>query len=555
MKINITQRTSRLLRYLTAGALALGLTATAHAQGTGFTYQGRLDSGGVPYSGTAEFQPTLWNVVDSGTQLAANSPAQWVVTVTNGLFELPLDFGANFPGSDRWLQLEVRTAIGPFTALAPRQKLTATPYALHATTAGSVPASGLTGTVPNANLPSSPTFTGTVQAAQFQGGGAGLTGLDAAQVTTGTLSDSQLPASVVRTNQVWLLGGNAGTTAGVQFLGTTGDQPLELRVNNQRGLRLEPTDTDDTVNVIGGSARNSVGVGVVGATIGGGVQNTIQTKTIFATIGGGALNTIQTNANCATIGGGYGNTIQTNAAYATIGGGCANTIQTNANCATIGGGSGNTIQTNAAYATIGGGSGNTIQTSAAYATIPGGRDNDATNYAFAAGNHARALHAGAFVWSDGIGTDTVSTNANSVTFRARGGYRLFSSSASAGVSLAAGSGTWTSMSDRNTKENFEAVNPREVLDKVAALPVSRWNYKTQPANVRHVGPMAQDFQAAFAVGESDIGITTVDADGVALAAIQGLNEVVKEKDAEIQALKARLDRLEQIINTRNGGGQ
>ena len=521
MKINITQRTSRLLRYLTAGALALGLTATAHAQGTGFTYQGRLDSGGVPYSGTAEFQPTLWNVVDSGTQLAANSPAQWVVTVTNGLFELPLDFGANFPGSDRWLQLEVRTAIGPFTALAPRQKLTATPYALHATTAGSVPASGLTGTVPNANLPSSPTFTGTVQAAQFQGGGAGLTGLDAAQVTTGTLSDSQLPASVVRTNQVWLLGGNAGTTAGVQFLGTTGDQPLELRVNNQRGLRLEPTDTDDTVNVIGGSARNSVGVGVVGATIGGGVQNTIQTKTIFATIGGGALNTIQTNANCAT----------------------------------IGGGSGNTIQTNAAYATIGGGSGNTIQTSAAYATIPGGRDNDATNYAFAAGNHARALHAGAFVWSDGIGTDTVSTNANSVTFRARGGYRLFSSSASAGVSLAAGSGTWTSMSDRNTKENFEAVNPREVLDKVAALPVSRWNYKTQPANVRHVGPMAQDFQAAFAVGESDIGITTVDADGVALAAIQGLNEVVKEKDAEIQALKARLDRLEQIINTRNGGGQ
>ena len=150
----------------------------------------------------------------------------------------------------------------------------------------------------------------------------------------------------------------------------------------------------------------------------------------------------------------------------------------------------------------------------------------------------------------------MSTNANSVTFRARGGYRLFSSAASAGVSLAAGSGTWTSMSDRNTKENFEAVYPREVLDKVAALPVSRWNYKTQPANVRHVGPMAQDFHAAFAVGESDTGITTVDADGVALAAIQGLNQKLEEKNAalakQVEELKALVETLAQKVN---GGGQ
>ena len=106
LKPDMTTSAARLRRLLLAGALALGLTSTAHAQGTGFTYQGRLDSGGVPYSGTAEFQPTLWNLLSSGMQLAANSPAQLVVAVTNGLFVLPLDFGASFPGTDRWLQLE-----------------------------------------------------------------------------------------------------------------------------------------------------------------------------------------------------------------------------------------------------------------------------------------------------------------------------------------------------------------------------------------------------------------------------------------------------------------
>ena len=193
LKPDMTTSAARLRRLLLAGALALGLTSTAHAQGTGFTYQGRLDSGGVPYSGTAEFQPTLWNLLSSGMQLAANSPAQLVVAVTNGLFVLPLDFGASFPGTDRWLQLEVRTVLGPFTALTPRQKITATPYAI---TAGSVaggvaasqvtgllPVSQVSGTVPLAQLPaavvtngaSGVNITGT-----FTGNGAALTNIPAA---------------------------------------------------------------------------------------------------------------------------------------------------------------------------------------------------------------------------------------------------------------------------------------------------------------------------------------------------------------------------------------
>lgn len=80
------------------------------AQGTAFTYQGRLDSRGAPYSGTAEFHPTLWNAESGGAKVADNAPAALTVTVTDGLFDLPLDFGGGpFTGSARWLQLEVRT--------------------------------------------------------------------------------------------------------------------------------------------------------------------------------------------------------------------------------------------------------------------------------------------------------------------------------------------------------------------------------------------------------------------------------------------------------------
>jgi trimeric autotransporter adhesin len=89
------------------------------------------------------------------------------------------------------------------------------------------------------------------------------------------------------------------------------------------------------------------------------------------------------------------------------------------------------------------------------------------------------------------------------------------------------------------------VDGRAVLDAVAAMPISTWNYIAQDESIRHIGPMAQDFYAAFGVGEDDTHITTIDGDGVALAAIQGLNEIVQEKEAHIAALEARLTALEQ----------
>jgi hypothetical protein len=112
--------------------------------------------------------------------------------------------------------------------------------------------------------------------------------------------------------------------------------------------------------------------------------------------------------------------------------------------------------------------------------------------------------------------------------------------------------SFSTTSDRNLKEKFAPIDNQEILKRVASLPISRWNFKTDAAT-RHIGPMAQDFYAAFNVGMDDRHIATVDEDGVALAAIQGLNEKLKEegaqKDAQIKALEKRLSDLEQLVKT------
>lgn len=105
-------------------------------------------------------------------------------------------------------------------------------------------------------------------------------------------------------------------------------------------------------------------------------------------------------------------------------------------------------------------------------------------------------------------------------------------------------------SDRNIKENFVAVDTDATLAKVAALPVTSWNYTFEDPNVRHIGPMAQDFEAAFAVGATDKAIAKVDADGVALAAIQALHRRTEALREENDELRERLAKLEHLIETR-----
>jgi hypothetical protein len=107
-------------------------------------------------------------------------------------------------------------------------------------------------------------------------------------------------------------------------------------------------------------------------------------------------------------------------------------------------------------------------------------------------------------------------------------------------------GTLDENSDRNVKTDFEAVDCRQILATVAALPITEWAYIKAPG-VRHVGPMAQDFHAAFGLGEDDKHITTVDRGGVALAAIQGLNQKVEEEGAALKAKDVRIAALEQDV--------
>jgi hypothetical protein len=106
--------------------------------------------------------------------------------------------------------------------------------------------------------------------------------------------------------------------------------------------------------------------------------------------------------------------------------------------------------------------------------------------------------------------------------------------------------TWVNGSDRNAKQDFSAVDPREVLEKVSALPITEWQYKVDAKGMKHIGPMAQDFHAAFGLnGDDDKHIATVDEDGVALAAIQGLNQKVEAQAAEIQRKNDELQRLKE----------
>lgn len=113
---------------------------------------------------------------------------------------------------------------------------------------------------------------------------------------------------------------------------------------------------------------------------------------------------------------------------------------------------------------------------------------------------------------------------------------------------------YNTTSDRAAKENIMPVDPRAILEKVARLPVSVWNFKSD-GGVRHIGPMAQDVYAAFAVGSDDRHIATVDGDGLALAAIQGLNQVVEEKDRRIRALEKDVEELKARMNELTGARQ
>jgi hypothetical protein len=116
------------------------------------------------------------------------------------------------------------------------------------------------------------------------------------------------------------------------------------------------------------------------------------------------------------------------------------------------------------------------------------------------------------------------------------------------VFLSPGDTSWNVISDRNAKKNLQSVDAVAVLDKLADIPITQWNYKWEAeTNTPHLGPMAQDFKAAFYPGRDDKSISTLEFDGVELAAIQGLNRKLEEKDARISALEKELSDLKRAV--------
>lgn len=390
-----------LVGFLLLSILSVQLSI-AFAQGTAFTYQGRLNSSGAPANGLYDFRYKLYSDPSGVTQIGSNYLTSGI-PVTNGLFTAAIDFGTGiFNGSNYWLEVDVRAnGVGSYTPLTPLQAVTPAPYAIYAETAGNV-----SGTISSANLSGTyngpvtfnngldefnGTFSGQFFGPLFVGGsfsgshfgdGSGLYNLNPA------LLSGPIPLSGL--TNAWKTTGNAGTTPGVNFVGTSDNQPLELHVNGQRAFELFPDlSTNAAPDIVGGSSSNSITLGLVGTTISGGSWNTIGPAALFSsnnpygdnpsyptigasftTIGGGFLNQIQSGATFSTVAGGAINTIQTGDIESTISGGFHNTILSNGLWSFIGGGTYHTIASD--NGVIGGGWNNSIQTNSGYATIAGG---------------------------------------------------------------------------------------------------------------------------------------------------------------------------------------
>jgi hypothetical protein len=391
--------------------------------------------------------------------------------------------------------------------------------------------------------------------------------------------DIQLTAGHWNTNGVWVadgwsLTGNATTTPGANYLGTSDNQALELRVNGSRALLIQP-GINSFPNIIGGSSGNGASAFVRGAAIGGGGCEEDNCNWVYdnwGTVGGGVNNQVGLNNAsvsievAATVGGGSGNIAS--GEVSTVGGGSSNTASYIA--ATVAGGVDNTAS--GLYATVAGGGSNTASglyvtvaggtlntASGNWATVAGGNHNTAAgNYSFAAGRRAKANNTGAFVMADSNDFDFTPIVPNAFTARFTGGARFVLGIDGAGANtwLCAvyNGGSWGCSSDRNVKENFQPVDGRAILEKLATLPITTWNAIGTDPGVRRMGPMSQDFYAAFGLGDDDKVITTGDLDGVALASIQGLYAIVQAQEGQIAALQqentdlqARLAAIEQAL--------
>jgi hypothetical protein len=264
--------------------------------------------------------------------------------------------------------------------------------------------------------------------------------------------------------------------------------------------------------------------------VGGGSGNVAEYQ--FSTVGGGTQN-LASNIAAAVAGGDHN---QAQGPYSAVVGGLNNNA--GGYMTAVLGGAGNTATGN--YAVAGGGFSNSA----------------AGDYSVALGHRAvvQPGHSGTFLFADSSFPAFSSLAANEFAIRATGGVRFVSGidetgAPQAGVRLSAGSGSWESLSDQNSKTGFASVDGRLILERLISIPISTWRYRSQGPSIRHIGPMAQDFHRAFGVGQDDRYISNVDEEGVALAAIQELYRLVQRSSSLNQA--QQIDSLEHRLALSN----
>jgi hypothetical protein len=380
--------------------------------------------------------------------------------------------------------------------------------------------------------------------ASFIGGG-GSADLGGGAHNTISAADSFIGAgdnNTVRAQQAFLGGGTGGNVNGTYS-----------------GIAAGYGDTVSGVASFAGAGGFNL-VSGQDAFVGSGNANTASAAGSFVGAGGTSSSNTGNLASGQDSFVGAGDSNSAKATQSVIGGGSNNSITAPATYSVLAGGHNSTVSGQSA--TVGGGFDNTA--AGMFSVIPGGAENQANGeLSFAAGYHAEAVNTGSFVWSDYVNGSpyAADTAANQFVVRASGGTIFYSNEkATSGVELTAGSGAWANLSDRNAKTDIVPLDDASVLARVAALPVSSWQYKSEPG-VRHFGPMAQDFYAAFGVGTDDRHITSIDEDGVALAAIKALHRendrlrsVVESDRAaerdEVSSLRKQLRQIQSLLSNR-----
>lgn len=161
----------------------------------------------------------------------------------------------------------------------------------------------------------------------------------------------------------------------------------------------------------------------------------------------------------------------------------------------------------------------------------------------ALGTRTAASHRGSIVIGDESSTAWLNSRGNhTFTARAAGGVTFFTrSDTTLGVRLDENGTSWNVVSDRRRKENFLALDDADVLARIRRVPVTTWSYIGQGGPVRHIGPMAQDWNRAFGLNADTLAINQGDFDGVNLAGIQALDRRGEAQERVIAAQQRTID--------------